>query len=70
MWFKVVALADAQTNWEPRWGLRQQGDGPYVPSSATQRLLFVALADAIDWVGRHHPEAFIELPSSTVFRVQ
>lgn len=63
MWYRVVAIASAQTEWDPRWVLRQLGDGPFVYQSMGHPQIFASIQDAVRWVqAQEDPDTFVELP--------
>ncbi len=63
MWYRIVAIANAQTDWDPRWAVRQHGDGPFVRESVRRLRVFASIQDAVRWVqAQGDPDSFVELP--------
>jgi hypothetical protein len=61
MWYRIVVIADRRTDFDPRYALRQQGDGPFVTDGhAAVPRLFDTIWDAVCW-GRDHDANYIEL---------
>ena len=56
-WFRVVAVADFSTRWEPLWRLRMNGTGPLLAVS------FRNVWDAVAYVQEEYPKSYIEVPA-------
>ena len=63
MWYRIIAIANARTDWDPRWAMRQRGDGPFVSESVGRLRIFASIQDAVRWFqSQVDPDTFVELP--------
>lgn len=56
-WFRLVAVASAQTAWAPKWRLRINGDGMFLYPH------FCSVREAVNYVQLEHPDSYVELPA-------
>lgn len=63
MWYRVLSIACSETEWQPAWALRIQGDGDFVRTTdGGSRLTFHSIEDAVAWVRQYRHGTFVELP--------
>lgn len=64
MWYRVVRVCDASSDWQPIWALRIDGDGPYIRHQESGAIIdFESIRDAVYWVRDHRPGTFVEIPA-------
>lgn len=62
MWYRAVVIVSSETSWEPRWALRQRGDGLLL-RLPTNVLYFASLAELANWAMQQTSAVYVEMPS-------
>lgn len=60
MWYLLVQHISAHTDWEPKWALRQKGNGPLLRIEGPYPLVFDTVRDAVYYVKGFDPLAYVE----------